>query len=316
MTQDQSVSGLTYYKLLDLTPVASSTDIRRAYRQKSKLYHPDTTELPAEIASERFRQLNLAYSTLSNPERRSLYDRQLGLGTTNPVRTKRKFPDRDSVIPSALLTNLGPKERPLSPGELFALFLMGLAFVGCLGLALVVGMTRGEMLLQEAQLPAFMQPISALIHHPDSAAVEVVDPTSVQLPLTELNSANATAPSLPPSPYPSEKLKQPIGVTPTPTSSNPILTPSAFESTALESEDSHPASSLLEPLKPPTAAQPTQDVETQKPRGATIGIQIPKIETTALQPDHTAMEIIKDSELPTLNSEPRSQSTQPDAPKS
>ncbi len=35
----------TYYSLLELHPSASVIDIRRAYRELSKRYHPDTTDV-------------------------------------------------------------------------------------------------------------------------------------------------------------------------------------------------------------------------------------------------------------------------------
>ncbi|HEY9878132.1 MAG TPA: J domain-containing protein, partial [Leptolyngbyaceae cyanobacterium] len=50
----------SYYHLLGIKPTASAQQIRRAYRDLSKLYHPDTTELPAEIATDKFQQLNEA----------------------------------------------------------------------------------------------------------------------------------------------------------------------------------------------------------------------------------------------------------------
>ena len=69
---------ITYYSLLELHPSASVIDIRRAYRELSKLYHPDTTELPANIATNQFQQINEAYATLSNPEQRLSYDLKIG----------------------------------------------------------------------------------------------------------------------------------------------------------------------------------------------------------------------------------------------
>ncbi len=67
-----------YYTLLELHPGASVIDIRRAYRELSKRYHPDTTELPAALATTKFQLLNEAYATLSNPERRLNYDLKIG----------------------------------------------------------------------------------------------------------------------------------------------------------------------------------------------------------------------------------------------
>ncbi|MDP5016259.1 MAG: J domain-containing protein, partial [Dolichospermum sp.] len=71
-------SETTYYSLLGLHPGASVIDIRRAYRELSKLYHPDTTELVANIATAKFQQINEAYATLCNPERRLSYDLKIG----------------------------------------------------------------------------------------------------------------------------------------------------------------------------------------------------------------------------------------------
>lgn len=135
----------TYYTTLGLTPWANERQIRQAYRELSKLYHPDTTELPKEVAVDKFRAINDAYATLSNPERRSAYDRSIQfsrlsvfqpqkLGATNqPLRY-------DSDLPS---------ERPLSSGEIFALFILGLTFAACLALVVVVGIMRGDALFPE-----------------------------------------------------------------------------------------------------------------------------------------------------------------------
>jgi curved DNA-binding protein CbpA len=67
----------SYYALLGLTPWANERQIRQAYRELSKLYHPDTTSLPNAEAVTRFREINDAYANLSNPERRSAYDRSI-----------------------------------------------------------------------------------------------------------------------------------------------------------------------------------------------------------------------------------------------
>jgi DnaJ domain len=137
----------TYYDLLDLASTATLEQIRRAYRLKSKLYHPDTTTLPREIAIQKFRELNKAYAILSNPEHRTCYDAQSqpfdSSGFSNSIQTplERNPKTRTSSA------GLDPTERPLSPGELFALFLLGVTFLVCLVVAIVLGIARGEMVL-------------------------------------------------------------------------------------------------------------------------------------------------------------------------
>jgi hypothetical protein len=39
---------------------------------------------------------------------------------------------------------LDPTDRPLSAGEIFALFILGLTFVACLALVVTVSLTRGD----------------------------------------------------------------------------------------------------------------------------------------------------------------------------
>jgi curved DNA-binding protein CbpA len=68
-----------YYKLLEVSPDATFQEIKTAYRVLCKEYHPDkmppgTPEKARKYIEERFKQLNEAYSTLSNPEERRKYD--------------------------------------------------------------------------------------------------------------------------------------------------------------------------------------------------------------------------------------------------
>ncbi|GFZ96944.1 J domain-containing protein [Okeania sp. KiyG1] len=61
--------GVNYYSLLGLHPQASNQEIRRAYRELSKRYHPDTTDMPEALAKAKFQQINEAYATLVNSEK-------------------------------------------------------------------------------------------------------------------------------------------------------------------------------------------------------------------------------------------------------
>lgn len=65
----------TYYTILQVDPAAEQEVVEAAYRRLSRKYHPDVNTAPE--AAERMRAINLAYATLSNPNRRVIYDRGL-----------------------------------------------------------------------------------------------------------------------------------------------------------------------------------------------------------------------------------------------
>ncbi|WP_017717287.1 J domain-containing protein [Kamptonema formosum] len=134
----------SYYTLLGLHPSASVIEIRRAYRELSKRYHPDTTELPPAIATEKFQKLNEAYATLSSPERRMAYDQKIRYSRIPviqpPVALNRPVSQQRQTQHSAAY--LDPTDRPLSAGEIFALFILGVTFLGCLLIAIAIGVVR------------------------------------------------------------------------------------------------------------------------------------------------------------------------------
>ncbi|MBM9509199.1 DnaJ C-terminal domain-containing protein [Actinacidiphila acididurans] len=62
-----------YYEVLGIPRTADAAEIQRAFRTLARRYHPDVNRDPA--AEERFKQINEAYSVLSDPDARSRYDR-------------------------------------------------------------------------------------------------------------------------------------------------------------------------------------------------------------------------------------------------
>lgn len=80
-------SKIDYYEVLGVERNASSSDIKKAYRDLAKTCHPDTHPNDAE-AESRFKMLNEANQILSNSVSRERYD--LGLKFTTTTSTKRE----------------------------------------------------------------------------------------------------------------------------------------------------------------------------------------------------------------------------------
>ncbi len=62
-----------YYKVLGVNRAASTDDIKKAFRQLARKYHPDVN--PGNKQAEaRFKEINEAYEVLSDPDKRRKYD--------------------------------------------------------------------------------------------------------------------------------------------------------------------------------------------------------------------------------------------------
>jgi DnaJ-class molecular chaperone len=62
-----------YYQALGVSESASSDEIKKAYREIAKKYHPDKNP-GNKAAEERFKEASEAYETISDPEKRKKYD--------------------------------------------------------------------------------------------------------------------------------------------------------------------------------------------------------------------------------------------------
>lgn len=62
-----------YYEVLGVARAATDEEIKKAYRKLARQYHPDQNKDPG--AQAKFVEIQEAYDTLSDPEKRKLYDR-------------------------------------------------------------------------------------------------------------------------------------------------------------------------------------------------------------------------------------------------
>ncbi|KAE8750970.1 hypothetical protein FOCC_FOCC002398 [Frankliniella occidentalis] len=74
-----STSGDTLYQTLGLAKTATTDDIKKTYRRLALKYHPDKNPDNPE-AADRFKEINRAYSILSDLTKRNVYDNYGSLG--------------------------------------------------------------------------------------------------------------------------------------------------------------------------------------------------------------------------------------------
>ncbi|XP_062079063.1 chaperone protein dnaJ 11, chloroplastic [Humulus lupulus] len=79
VTERPRTTAGSFYEILRVKSNASQTEIKMAYRNLAKLYHPDAS-YSAESVSDGldFIEIHNAYATLSDPSARAMYDMSLG----------------------------------------------------------------------------------------------------------------------------------------------------------------------------------------------------------------------------------------------
>ena len=68
------MAGKDYYEVLGVNKSADAAELKKAYRKKAMQYHPDKNQ-DDKSAEQKFKEINQAYDTLKDEQKRAAYDR-------------------------------------------------------------------------------------------------------------------------------------------------------------------------------------------------------------------------------------------------
>jgi DnaJ-class molecular chaperone len=71
--QNNQSTNRDFYKILGVARGANAAEIKKGYRTKAKLLHPDAN--PGQDTTEQFQEVNRAYEVLTDPDLKTKYDR-------------------------------------------------------------------------------------------------------------------------------------------------------------------------------------------------------------------------------------------------
>lgn len=90
------LSEMSLYELLGIPETVTLPEIKQAYKQLARKYHPDVSP-PDRVKeyTERFIRVQEAYETLSDPRRRAMYDWDLARGLHLALSARKKMSQFD-----------------------------------------------------------------------------------------------------------------------------------------------------------------------------------------------------------------------------
>lgn len=158
----ENVVQYDYYKVLGVHRRANLAEIKRAYRRKAKLCHPDMN--PSQKAQRIFLVVQEAYETLKEPHRRSLYDDKLEYHRPwRPEDNHRTRYTNAAYQRAKRMRRKREEGHPISPVLFYGLHVVGLVFG-----SIIVGRTIVGFAIDDWGLEMLLFGIPGLAIIPDS----------------------------------------------------------------------------------------------------------------------------------------------------
>jgi DnaJ family protein B protein 4 len=114
---------MNYYECLGISKEATTDEIKKAFRKKSLLLHPDKPNGDAE----QFKKINEAYQTLSDPQKKNIYDIQQKGGIPRNGGMPHNFhPNMDEVMSMFFNNNFPDQSQTTNNTARFKVFYNGM----------------------------------------------------------------------------------------------------------------------------------------------------------------------------------------------
>ncbi|XP_059651233.1 chaperone protein dnaJ 20, chloroplastic-like [Cornus florida] len=92
------VDMMSFYELLGISETGTMVEIKQAYKQLARKYHPDVSP-PGRVEeyTRAFIRVQEAYETLSDPRSRALYDRDMAKGLHLAFSARRRYQSDEAI---------------------------------------------------------------------------------------------------------------------------------------------------------------------------------------------------------------------------
>jgi hypothetical protein len=99
VTEEAAAAGSSFYELLGIPESGSLVEIKQAYKQLARKYHPDVSP-PGRVEeyTKRFILVQEAYEILSDPRSRALYDRDMAKGLQLAFSARRRYQNDEVCV--------------------------------------------------------------------------------------------------------------------------------------------------------------------------------------------------------------------------